>query len=50
VGARLRAWFRECGYGEAWVINLMHTDRAFLVGLRHFGAAERIGSIIRFGF
>jgi hypothetical protein len=50
VGARLRAWFVEQGYHEAWVINLMHTDRAFMVGLRHFGAAERIGSVVRFGF
>lgn len=50
VGASLRGWFEACGFNEAIAVNSRHSDRAFMVGLAHFGKPERAGSLIRFKF
>lgn len=50
VGKCLREWFLQHGHKEVLVINLLHSDRAFMRGLGHFGQGERAGGVIRFGF
>jgi hypothetical protein len=50
VGDRMREWLVGHGHHEAMVLNLFHTDRSYVRGLAHFGAPERIGSVIRFKF
>lgn len=52
LGARMREWLLEGGYKEALTCNMIarRSDRAFMVGLRHFGEPERVGSLIRFRF
>lgn len=48
VGRRLREWFKAAGHDHVLVANLLHTDRSFMVGLSHFGAASKVGDVIRF--
>jgi hypothetical protein len=50
VSKQLRVWFRECGNTHALALNLKHTDRSFMVGLRHFGTPSPVGGVIRFDF
>jgi len=50
VGKTLRGWFREAGADHVVVANLLHTDRAFIRGLGHFGRPSVSGSMIRFEF
>ena len=50
VGSSLRGWFEACGFKEAIAWNARHSDRAFMVGLAHFGRPERVGSVIKFRF
>lgn len=50
TGSHLRAWFLEGGFDHVIVGNFLHTDRAYIKGLAHFGRASRVGSAIRFDF
>jgi hypothetical protein len=50
IGERLRSWFQNAGVDRVLVINLRHTDRAFIKGLGHFGRGQRLGSVIGFRF
>jgi hypothetical protein len=50
VSARLQRWLCEAGFDHAVVLNLLHTDRSYICGLRHFGKGECIGDVIRFSF
>ncbi len=45
---RLREWIMAAGFDHALTNNLLHTDRSFLRGFRHFGAGRTIGSAVRF--
>lgn len=50
IGRCLREWLQREGYDHAWAVNLRHTDRAFIRGLRHFGRASRVASVFRYDF
>jgi hypothetical protein len=50
VAAKLRGWLKENGHNHVLVMNMLHSDRSYIKGLRHFGAPSRAGSVIRFGW
>jgi hypothetical protein len=48
VAEKLRDWYKENGHSHVLVANLLHTDRSYMMGLKHFGRPSVAGSVIRF--